>query len=231
VSAHSHPRMGATRTPPTTTTTEERGGARLPVARKSISPTYARIPIHPPDSDSPGAGFAGTLLWRQPRLCSRTTQFSAQFPTLIPRRKTKQESQANVGNVGGALATHASALGGAHRPLGAGRCSCSCWCGLQPSGPHSGPPGARLSLECAQRRGRPGTVRWGYTTNRVAKAEVGAWGLLLRSPRRSAFRAPSRADKSRRAVVWSSPGRPPLQVFPAAAAVVAGEVQVARRPH
>lgn len=87
----------------------------------AIAPTHppatTLLPTQPPDSASPGAGSAGTSLWRRPRLCSRATQFSAQFPTLISPRKIKPGSQAKAGS---ALATHAGALGGAHRPLGAG---------------------------------------------------------------------------------------------------------------
>ncbi|KAB1279896.1 hypothetical protein Cadr_000015813 [Camelus dromedarius] len=81
-------------------------------------------PTQPPGRASPGAGSAGTSLWRRPRLCSRATQFSAQFPTLIPPRKIKPGSQAEAGSEGGALATHAGALGGAHGPLGARQLLC-----------------------------------------------------------------------------------------------------------
>lgn len=73
----------------------------------------------PPSRASPGVGSAGTSLWRRPRLCSRATQFSAQFPTLIPPRKIKLGNQAEAGRAGGPVATHAGALGGAHGPLGA----------------------------------------------------------------------------------------------------------------
>lgn len=80
-------------------------------------PSTTTNPVSPASRASPGAGSAGTSLWRPPRLCSPATRFSAQFPTLIPPRKIKPVSPAETRRAGGPLATHAGALGGAHGPL------------------------------------------------------------------------------------------------------------------
>lgn len=235
VSAHSPPQEERAPDLPSLMPRRARGSAgpqkppvSLPPGR-SASPTL--LPPQPPSRASPGAGSAGTSLWRRPGLCSPATQFSGQFPTLIPPRKIKPGSQAEAGS---ALATHAGALGRAHRPLGARSCSCcrSRRCGLRPSGPHWWAPQAQLLREPARRRRALGDCARGQRSNPPASAAgAGRRGrgdsdrTPLGDPR---ARRQSWANKSRRAAfLCSSPGPPPLRVFPEAAA---GEMQVARRP-
>lgn len=110
--------------PPSLALSKRRGirqnvaATRAPTARKRVSSPTTTLPLA--SRASPGAGSAGTSLWRWPRLCSRVTQFSAQFPTLIPPSKIKPGSQAKAGRAAGPLATHADAIGGTDWPLGAG---------------------------------------------------------------------------------------------------------------
>lgn len=106
------PRTSHPRTPRNEGFRQNIAATRLPTAREDRSP---RQPGPQVSRASPGAGSAGTLLWRPPRLCSPATQFSAQFPTLIPPRKIMSGSQAEAGRAGGPQATHAGALRGGAR--------------------------------------------------------------------------------------------------------------------
>lgn len=181
-------------------------------------------PLPPASRASPGAGSAGTSLWRWPRLCSRATRFSAQFPTLIPPRKMRLGERADAGRAGGPLATHAGALGGDAPATRRPATPTPAGAGSHVQGHIAGHPGPGSTPNL--RRDALFSNPWASSARAGRRGRGGSGPLPEAGPRR---RRTSRTHRSGRvALLRSSPGASLPRGSPVAP--TAGEVQVVRGP-